>query len=109
MQGGQRRGGFAVTHVCQARVGGTFCGVAVAQRTNFAVQGHLVRRSLGIHHHQVAGHAAPRPQTQRLGQGAQQPQALGRSCKYQNQRPVAGDAHAPQQALVVHRRQGDGP
>jgi hypothetical protein len=55
----------------------------------------------GIDHHQVAGDAAPGPDAQGLRQRAQQAQALCRAGGHEHDRPIAGDAEAPQQAPVA--------
>ena len=74
---------------CAGRLGAGVCQVPITQGNNFAVQRHQVRRWLGIHDHQVAGDAAPRPQPQALNQRTQQSQALRDAGRHQNNRMVA--------------------
>ncbi|MBK7119255.1 MAG: hypothetical protein IPH64_09780 [Comamonadaceae bacterium] len=68
-----------------------------------ALQRHLVRRRFRVHHHQVAGQAAPGPQAHRLRQRTQQAQPLCAAGGDENQRPVAREAEAPEQAPVADR------
>ena len=110
-----KRGAFAVGQIrClhhhqgarRGRAGGGLADVALLQRQQLVLQRLQIGARLGIHQHQIAGHAAKGPALQPLHQHTQQAQAMRGGHLHHDQRPVARDAQPPQQAAIAAHFRG---
>ena len=105
---GRRLVGVQVARLEQVKAGGGAAGlrrdrrrVRFLERGDGAAERHQVGRRLVVDDDEVAGDAAPRPEAKRLRQRAQQAEALLDAGRDQDDRQVARDAEAPEQAPVA--------